>query len=480
VISFVALARLGACVVPLVHKPMGRFTDHDRARIDEALVTSAAAWLAAPAASAADYATRARLALTESVDGRDGFDGADVPDDAPLLLQFTAGTTAAAKAIELTHGNVASNVAAIARRIAGDADDTLYSWLPLYHDMGLIGGLITSLYQGATLHLVAPQEFLRRPLGWLRAISEHRATFTVAPQFAYRLVLARYDLAPTQLDGCDLSSLRVALNGAEMVQHEVCTRLEERLARHGLRRHTIQPCYGLAENCVAVTVREPQRPIRIRHLRRDALAERRAVSLPDPSAATVSLVGNGAVVDDTEVRLLTDAGASADAIGEIEVRGRSAAHRISDGDGVAHRDGWIATGDLGVFLDGELFVVGRIKEAFKSGGRTFAPADVEEVLRPLTGDRPSGVAAFAFSDPATGVDELVVVIEREPQGPTRAALDEQVRLQLLRTMQLTPRDVVLVRRGTIPLTSSGKIRRLHLRDLYLGGGLEPAVAPGSP
>jgi acyl-CoA synthetase (AMP-forming)/AMP-acid ligase II len=251
--------------------------------------------------------------------------------------------------------------------------------------------------------------------------------------------------------GCDLTALRLIMNGGEHVNGRVCAAFEERFARIGLRRHSIQPSYGLAENASAVTLRPPGTPVPLRSFSRDGFA---LVPRPDaPSADVVELVGHGFPIAGTEIRIGRDGDASGPA--EIHVRGASTAH--TDG-------GWLATGDIGVVADGELYIVGRSKEIIKHGGRAFALSDIEHSLALLAPEHVGAVAVVA-SEIGEEREETLTILVEDPRDTDRQAFADRVRLTLLREFGLVAEDVVFVRRGRIPRTSSGKLRRSALRGV---------------
>ncbi len=211
----------------------------------------------------------------------------------PALIQMSSGSTAISKAIWLTESNLLSNVAAIHERLDGSASDNVFCWLPLNHDMGLVGGLLTTLYAGASLTLGSPQKFIQDPVSWIAGMSQDRSTTTMGPPSAYALSREKAILSPERLASCDLSNLRVAMVGAEPVSHTFCSAFQETMSQYGLRHNVLQPCYGLAENCVAVTLREPFAAVAVRHFDRTALEQSRLVLAADASPQAVTLVGNG-------------------------------------------------------------------------------------------------------------------------------------------------------------------------------------------
>lgn len=392
------------------------------------------------------------------------------PSGLNAIIQFSSGSTGAPKGVCLTRENFAENLSAIQQRIQWTADDRIVSWLPFYHDLGLIGVMFSSLWSGCTAHFYSPTEFVRHPMGWLRRLSDLRATMTAAPQFAYALCLAKAQVGPQQLDDLDLSMVRNMLNGSEFIDWATCAGFEAVFARCGLRRHVVQPAYGLAENSVGVTLRTPGMPIQVRKIARHVATA--AISDDSESHRYIVLAGNGAPIHGTELAIKDVDGNDLPPgmLGEICIRGSSAAkqYMLADNTTVStHANGWLPTGDIGTMVDGELYVAGRTKEIFKRGGRTFAPPDIENVLSTALGLEPGSVAAFAFQEQGTGLEKLAVIIEvKKPMlsDPPAGFLDI-VKRHVLHEFQVQTDFVYLSARGRLPRTSSGKIRRAYLSSL---------------
>jgi acyl-CoA synthetase (AMP-forming)/AMP-acid ligase II len=487
VVAVIALQRLGCTLIPLHDVPALPPGETRHAAVPGALRAGRAAWCVVAATSVASYEAALDvpvLPLEEiAAPGGDAAPPAALHPDDLVLIQFSSGSTAEPKGVCLTRASVNSHLAAIRERLRGSSAEVTVSWLPLYHDMGLIGALFTSLWAGATLVLLRPHDFVRNPLTWIDAISRYRGTITMGPQFAYSLCATRSRGAAAweRLRGADLSSLRVALNGSETVHWELSTAFAERFAELGLRPNVLQPAYGLAENCVAVTMRDPESPVATRRLSRAALAEGRVALATDDGDARVT-VGNGFPVRGTRVAIRDGEGRELDEgeVGEIHIAGSSATAAYCGADGElrpAGAGGWVPTGDVGGMLDGELYVIGRVKEILKCGGRTFVPSDIEVALAARLGDGVGGVAAFGFYDAESGGEQLVVVAET-PKGLRDEERDElpgRIRLCVLSEFQLPVREVVLIRARSIPRTSSGKIQRVSLQAAYSRGRLPELV-----
>jgi len=473
-----AILRLGAVIIPV--QPMTRLKGRAETarRILGVVKASRVKLFLAPSADIDTF--------VESMDGLvvlmrsheeimtgDAPEG-DVPEhhagDGNAIIQFSSGSTGTPKGVCLSRENLSENLAAVEERVQWKVEDRVVSWLPFYHDLGLIGVMLSSLWAGCTAYFYSPTEFVRHPMGWLRRLSDLGATMTAAPQFAFTLCLAKAEAGPQQLDDLDLRQVRYMLNGSEFIDWAACSRFEETFGRCGLRRHVVQPAYGLAENCVGVTLRTPGTPVPIREIPRRG--EHGAVADSADATRFIVLAGNGTPVQGTEITIRDAEGKELPpgVLGEICIRGTSAAMQYMFADSTTastHANGWLPTGDIGTLVDDELFVAGRTKEIFKRGGRTFAPTDIENVLGSALGLEPGGVAAFAFQDPETRADKLAVIIEvkKGVLAEPPQAFAEDVKRLTLREFQFQTDCVYLIAKGQLPRTSSGKIRRAYLSSL---------------
>lgn len=389
------------------------------------------------------------------------------PDDV-ALIQFSSGSTHDPKPVALTHRNLLSNIAAIADYFTGPGmpDPVGVSWLPLYHDMGLIGNLLTAFYLPRPLVLLAPELFLAVPGAWLRAISRHRGTVTAAPNFAFGLCLKR--IRDDELDGVDLASWRLCLNGAEMISADVQRRFGDRFARWRFDPSAFTPVYGLAEASLAVTFK----PLGTAPI----VVGARRPGAPD-------LVSTGRPLAGVEVEVRADDGSPLpeDRVGRIVVRGPSVMAgyygRPDLTEAVLH-DGWLDCGDLGFLHHGELFVCGRSKETIVIRGANHAPQDFEAVLDAVPGVRTGCAVAVGYLPADAGEEALALLVETTPDAPPTLAQD--VAARVLAHTGITARHVELLAPGTLPRTSSGKLRRLAARQQWLAGTLPPPQPISSP
>lgn len=406
------------------------------------------------------------------------------------FLQYTSGSTSTPRGVMVSHGNLLHNLSLIRNAFEIGSDDSGVIWLPLYHDMGLIGGVLQPIFAGLPVTLMSPLTFLQRPFRWLEAISKTGATISGGPNFAYDLCARK--VTPEQRATLDLSRWQVAFSGAEPVRAETIERFTRTFAECGFRRTAWYPCYGLAEATLFVTGAQTAAPPRMHTVSAPALEERRIVPAlaSEPMARTFVSCGHPRL--DLKVAIVdpeTLSPALPDAVGEIWVSSPSVAGgywrkpeeservfraRVT---GDVSADTWLRTGDLGYLHDGELFIAGRIKDLIIIDGRNHYPQDIElTVEESHRAIRPSGVAAFSVD--GADIERLVIAaeIEREhmPGRPTAAPADEIVRaIRRAVTEQHAVRisDLVLLRPGTAPKTTSGKIQRHAARAGYLEGTL---------
>lgn len=398
------------------------------------------------------------------------------PDDL-AYLQFTSGTTGSSRAVALTHRQILSNVAGLTTAFGFDPADAAHvSWLPLYHDMGLIT-LLCGVANAGRLVLEPPEEFMSRPGSWIEAIARHGGTSTAAPNFAYALVARDLARRPRELD---LSRLRMAGNGAEPVDVATLDAFVEAAAPYGFDSAALCPMYGLAEATVAVTVSSMDKPFRREWIDRDGLEQRGEARVVDADSGGARLVvGCGPPIPGVTVAIAAEDGAPRPdgQVGEIRVRGPSVMVGYWDDPDVTSatlRDGWLRTGDLGYLRDGELYVCGRIKDMIIVGGRNLYPEDYEQCALSVEGVRQHNAVAFAVR----GTERMVVVAEPAIGAAESEDLADRVMKTLADRLSHAPQEVAIVPRNAVPRTSSGKPRRRVCRELYESGEL-PRLAVAS-
>ncbi|MFG2250253.1 fatty acyl-AMP ligase [Spirillospora sp. NPDC048823] len=424
------------------------------------------------------------------------------------FLQYTSGSTSAPKGVMVTHGNLLSNGEEIKRRIEGTPDTVGVGWVPHYHDMGLVGQFLQPLYLGCRYVFTSPITFIKRPVLWLEMITRHRGTITVAPNFGYELALRR--VTDRQMDGLDLSSLRVVKNGAEPVRAATLERVTERFAPIGFRPEMWMPCYGMAETTLLITAAPIGGGPVVRDFDAEALTRDTAVPRDEPGGGEREggggvrrLVSSGRPIA-LDVRVVdpaTRARLPEGRVGEIWVGGGSVARgywrnpeetregfeaRTSDGEGP-----YLRTGDLGFFADGELYVTGRIKDLVIVNGRNIHAHDIEETAQAAHPAALVGAAFVTETPPGEGGDvdgreQVVIVQEVSTRAAAGTPLDELASLiksRVARAFELPALSVVLSGRGTVRRTTSGKMQRRLTREAFLSGeitelagDLEPGVA----
>ncbi|MBA1146615.1 AMP-binding protein [Ectothiorhodospiraceae bacterium WFHF3C12] len=397
-------------------------------------------------------------------------------DDDLAMLQYTSGSTGDPKGVSLAHRHLLANIRAIGERVQAGPDDVFVSWLPLYHDMGLIGAWFGSLYFACPLVVMSPIAFLTHPLRWLELIHRHRATISASPNFGYELCLRA--AGDQDLSHLDLSSWRLAFNGAEPVSPTTLRRFHDRFSANGLRWEALLPVYGLAEAAVGLTIPPPGRGPVLDTIDRDALASRgeaHPVAADDPAGQT--LPSAGPPLDGYEVRIVDGAGHEQPDRhqGTIQFRGPSTtpgyyrSPHLSEG---LFRGDWLDSGDLGYMADGELYVTGRIKDMIVRGGRNIYPYEVEESAGRVEGVRKGCVAVFGSRDPDGDSERLVVVAEtRETDAARRETIEHALAEICVDVTGVPPDDIRLVPPHSVLKTSSGKIRRTATRELYETGRL---------
>jgi acyl-CoA synthetase (AMP-forming)/AMP-acid ligase II len=393
------------------------------------------------------------------------------------LVQFSSGSTVEPKAVALTHAALAAQSDALVVATQPGPEDVLVSWLPLYHDMGLIGALLGAMSYPGPLVLVPPEHFLARPALWLRAVARHRGTISAAPSFAYAYAADR--VRDEDLAGLSLSTWRLALDGAEPVSGDAMRRFAARFARHGFSPGALVPVYGLAEASLAVTFARPGRALDGRRVDAVRLAAEGVVA---PGEREVVSVGQPVAGVEVEVRGREGRPAGEGRLGRIHVRGPSLMHELlGDPEGTARalQGGWLDTGDLGFVAGGELHVHGRAKDVVIVRGANHAPDEFEAALVGLRGLRPGCAVAVGFVPPGGDGEGLLVLAERARDVAGGPDLEASVRRAILDRTGVVPHTIRLLAPGTLPRTSSGKLRRGEALRRWQAGVLAapPAVGP---
>ena len=474
--AFFGTLLAGAVAVPL-YPPvrLGRVEEYLASTARMVRVSGARLVLANPAVRRllGEVSARARPALgCRCVEGlaRGGELAREVSPGDLALVQFSSGSTVEPKPVALSHANLVAQTATLLELLRPTPEDALVSWLPLYHDMGLIGCLLGAAGYPGPLVLIPPEHFLARPALWPRAMARHRGTISAAPSFAYAYAAER--VRDEDLAGLDLSSWRVALDGAEPVSADALRRFAARFGPLGFDARALTPVYGLSEAALAVTFAPMDGPWR--SLRVDPLALTARRTLARGSREVVSV---GAPVPGVEIEVRGEAGEPLPErrLGRVFARGASVMQGYLGQPEVtarALRDGWLDTGDLGFVEGGELFVHGRAKDLVIVRGAKHAPEELEGALERVAGIRRGCAVALGFQ-PMGGGEELLLLAERAGAADADAAVAEAARRAVLERTGVRAHTVLLLAPGTLPRTSSGKMRRAEALRRFLAGNLSP-------
>ena len=415
-----------------------------------------------------------------------------VIDDPTLaFIQYTSGSTGQPKGVMISHRNLLHNQRMIKTAFRNPEYGRVMGWLPLYHDMGLIGNVLHTLYTGSWCVLMSPVAFIQRPVRWLDAITRYKAQISGGPSFAYDLCIRK--VTAEQRATLDLSSWRVAFNGAEPVRADVLKRFAEMFEPCGFRRDAFHPCYGLAEATLIVTGRPANGPPNTRTILSEPLEQRRLVRASVGQMSSRTFVGCGESLCGQQIKIVdpdTRRECAPDAIGEVWVCGDSVAQgywnkpeqtaetfqaRLAQGD----EGPFLRTGDLGFMSDGELFLTGRLKDLIIINGRNHYPQDIERTIeQSYSGISPGCVAAFAVE--IEGEEQLVTVqeIERANLRSLKAGdVEDAIREAVYLNHELELHAVVLLKPGSVPKTTSGKLQRRLCAKMFLAGDFIPVTGP---
>lgn len=401
---------------------------------------------------------------------------ATVDSEDIALIQYTSGSTGNPKGVVLTHHNLLSNIHTFGNAVKIEPDDVVVSWLPLYHDMGLIGMWLGTLYHQMPLVLMSPLNFLARPEQWLWAIHNYRGTISGGPNFGYEFCLNK--IHDDTLQGLDLSCWRVAFNGAEAVYAHTLKHFTNKFAQFGFNHNAHFPVYGLAENSVGLTFPQNNDHPHVDYVQRPTLEKEHLARPADrDDKNTVRFIGCGQPLPDHEIRIADDNGYQLPErqVGEIEFKGPSSMqgyYRNGDATEKARDGEWWRTGDLGYWADNNLFVTGRKKDIIIKAGHNIYPEEIEAAAGTIDGVRKGCVAAFSTEDQKRQAERFVIVAEIKPQWQGHEQqISQNISQTIGQSCAALPDEVIPVPPHTVPKTSSGKLQRHACKQLYNQGKL---------
>ena len=481
--TFFGILYAGAVPVP-IYPPMrlSQIEDHLRRQVGILRNAGACLLITMPEAQRLAGLLGAQVETLKAVESVANLAASTAPFDLPqpsnsdsvALIQYTSGSTGDPKGVVLSHSNLLANIRAMGGVMEASSADVFVSWLPLYHDMGLIGAWLGCLHFAAPLYAMSPLSFLVRPESWLWAIHRFRATFSASPNFGFELCLNK--ISDAGLEGLDLSSLRMVANGAEPVSVPTLRRFIDRFARYGFPAQAMAPVYGLAECSVGLAFPPLGRPPAIDRINRDRLSTdgvAEPARLEDPKP--LEIVACGQPLPGHEIRVVDEAGHELGERreGRLEFRGPSTTRgyfRNEIKTRELFHDGWLDSGDRAYMTGGDVYITGRIKDIIIRAGRHIYPQEVEDAVAEIPGIRKGCVAVFGVTDRASGTERVVVLAEtREADPAARAELQARAQEVAGDIAGTPPDEIVLAPPRTVPKTSSGKIRRSAAKELYESG-----------
>jgi acyl-CoA synthetase (AMP-forming)/AMP-acid ligase II len=420
--------------------------------------------------SAAPFITSVKALLAEP--GAEPFEPPTLAPEDTAFIQFTSGTTSSPRGVVISHRALLANCAEIGETGRWTTDDLMVSWLPLFHDMGLVASALSSFTHGLPTALLPPFSFLLKPSRWLWALHFFRGTSSFSPNFAYQLCVKR--IKDAELKGLELSGWRRAYNAAEFIHADTVRTFRERFAPYGFDPDAMVPAYGMAEMVVGVTCRDKNEPLWIETVSRSTLAsQHRAVPLPEGGSDALTLVSVGRLFRTTECRIVDEEGhpLGERQEGEILLRGPSLFDGYYANPEATHsvlRDGWLYTGDLGYLANGQLFICGRIKDLIIKAGENHHPYTMESAAAQVSGVRAGCVAAVGVNNTQSGTEDIVILFETQESSPLALRpLCKYVEDLVYQGSGVRPNRVIPLPPHSLPKTTSGKIKRAYIRENIL-------------
>jgi fatty-acyl-CoA synthase len=394
-----------------------------------------------------------------------------VTADDYALIQYTSGSTSLPKGVLLSHYNLVSNIHAIKDAISFNSTDIGVSWLPLYHDMGLIGSWLNSLYHGVPIVIMSPLDFLVRPESWLWAIHNFRGTLSAAPNFAYELCIKK--IPDERLEGLDLSSWRLSFNGAEAVRPQTLRDFTEKFAKYGLSENSMCPVYGLAENSVSLTVPTLGEKFKSDIIKKSSFETKQIAQPAALNEPHHEFVSCGKVINNHKMRVVNETGEKVNdrVIGSFQFTGPSQMIGYFNNEEATNNcttsDGWIDSGDLAYIVNDEVYIVGRKKDLIIKAGRNFYPEEIEDIVSHIRGVRKGCIVAFGVLEESLGTERMIIIAEsRVNNSQHKKTIEDEILKKVTIALGIAPDEVIIVAPKSVPKTSSGKLQRAKCKLLY--------------